>query len=783
MAKKEKSRISRYWFRAAGFWISIILSFVVLFMYAISRPEFVQYEKMLKLRGLNDILEIIETKTLDIRFRWRGERDPGDDIVIIGVDEKTEGELGRWQSSGRRWIAKMLDVLHEGGAKVIGFDLVLAEPGESAALVAVGELKTRYLDNVQGDLVNYTEMLTYFDEVKNRHDYDRQLAEAIQRFGNVVLGIYFFRGAKEAAHLTPENHEASREIIKRVKYSLIKFPPGITREPLHGQRSFGVEPNLPIFSDTAKSFGHFNAFPHRDGYIRRSMLAIEYQGDYYPSLAMEVVRAYLNPSPLPIIHALGKEGAGSVDRIQIGDIDIPTDEEGKLLINYYGKGKTFHHYSISDVVRGKIPPDTFKDKIVLLGFTAAIYQDLHRTSFQDNYPGVETHATVIANILRQEFLTRPGVTSLIDALILLLLAIVLGLILPRTRPIPGALTVLIGLASITAIAYYTFLFEKVWLNMAFPFIFVVLDYVAITSYKYFTEEKKKKEVKNAFQHYVAPAIVDQMLERVDQLHLGGERKQLTALFSDIRGFTSISEKMLPENLVRFLNEYLSAMTRIVLDYQGTVDKYMGDAIMAFYGAPLEQPDHAVRACKTAVDMIVRLKELRKGWESRNLPSMNIGIGVNSGEMSVGNMGSEERFDYTIMGDNVNLASRLEGINKQYGTNIVISQFTYEFVRNEPFIVRELDSVRVKGKREPVTIYELMGYGTLDQQTETLLKTFSEGLAAYKNRQWDQAIASFHEALHVNPNDEPPKIYIERCEEYQQNPPLEDWDGVFVMKTK
>jgi adenylate cyclase len=339
------------------------------------------------------------------------------------------------------------------------------------------------------------------------------------------------------------------------------------------------------------------------------------------------------------------------------------------------------------------------------------------------------------------------------------------------------------LAGVTGVGYYTFRFQKIWLNMTFPVTFIVLNYLAITAYKYLTVNKKRKEIKNAFQHYVAPTVVDHMLETVDQLHLGGERKQLTALFSDIRGFTSISEKMSPEELVRFLNEYLSAMTKIVLHYQGTVDKYMGDAIMAFYGAPLEQPDHAFRACKSAVDMIVRLKELRKGWESRGLPPMNIGIGINSGEMSVGNMGSEERFDYTIMGDNVNLASRLEGINKQYGTNIVISQFTYELVQDNSFIIRELDSVRVKGKQEPVTIYELMGSGAIEPQTNMLLKTFDEGLAAYKNQQWDQAIALFHEALRLNSRDEPSKIYLQRCEEYQQNPPLVNWDGVFVMKTK
>lgn len=849
MARKEKGHVSRRWFSAVGFWISIILSFVVLGIYIISRPE-VDRTGKLQLFGLKAILEEIEAKYLDVRFFLRGEKQLGDDVVIIAVDEKTEDDLGRWQTSGRRWIAKMLDVLHEGGAKVIGFDVTFAEPDEGAALIAVDEIKTHLSENTPEKGAEDARILSYLDEIKANHDYDRHLADAIQRNGNVILGIYHFLDPKSAAHLTPEKYDAYRQLIRQAKYGNIMTPPGQTRGPLNIQRSYGFEANLPILSEGAKSYGHFNAVPYRDGFVRMSPLLFAYPAsfslteqslldlrqkelpadlltkleelkdredtgkaeflsalentigkaqtdryknvlleyslakiEYYPSLDLEIVRAYLG-SPTPLIYAGGKESRGVVDFIKIGDLQIPTDEQGRLLINYYGPGYTFPHYPLSDVVLGRVLPETFQNKIVLFGFTGITYHDLHSTSFErDSYPGVEVHATIIENILRQDYILRPEATILADALILLLLGIVLGLILHRTRPISGALAAIICLIGVIGITCSAFLFGKIWLNMAFPLVFIVLDYLAITSYKYFTEEKKKKEVKNAFQHYVAPAVVEQMLDKVDQLHLGGERKQLTALFSDIRGFTSISEKMTPEDLVHFLNEYLTAMAKIVLHYEGTVDKYMGDAIMAFYGAPLEQPDHALRACRTAVDMITRLKELQTGWKARNLPPMNIGIGINSGEMSVGNMGSEERFDYTIMGDNVNLASRLEGINKQYGTNIVISQFTYALIRDNPFIVRELDSVRVKGKQEPVTIYELMRYGEIDQQTQALLEIFNNGLEAYKHRQWDQAIASFQEVFGIEPNDEPSKIYIERCEAYKQTPPPENWDGVFVMQTK
>jgi adenylate cyclase len=343
---------------------------------------------------------------------------------------------------------------------------------------------------------------------------------------------------------------------------------------------------------------------------------------------------------------------------------------------------------------------------------------------------------------------------------------------------------------VAGISYAFFRFGRIWLNVTFLGLFIILDYLMITSYnlvittyKYLTKEKIEKELKNAFQRYVSPKVVDQILETPEKLELGGERKIMTALFSDVRGFTQISESISPAELVQFLNDFFTEMTEKVLDYEGTVDKYIGDAIMVFFGAPLEQQDHAVRACKTAVDMIHSLKKLRVDWEALDLPTINLGVGINSGEMIVGNMGSKKRFNYTIMGDAVNLASRLEGINKQYGTNIIISQCTYNLIQGDSFTVRELDSVRVKGKKEPVTIYELCGYGELYHQKQELATIFSEGLHVYRKQQWEQAIKLFNSVLREYPDDTPSRVFIARCNEYKQNSPPEDWDGVFAMETK
>jgi len=773
MRHKKLSNMRRR-FKRIGLTISLALSLLVGTAYLLSRAEF----HLFRSTGL---LEIIEAKTLDWRFRLRGSRSPGSNIVIVAMDEKTEDALGRWQTAGRRWITQMVDTLSGGGAEVIGFDVALPEPDENSALQAIAELKRLYHERFSLPIEHPPD---FFEEVQATYDYDRQLAEAIQRAGNVILGVYHFLNQADAAHLSLEKREFTSSILNRVKYSVIKFPPGSTPQPLRITHSFGVETNLPLFSNAAHSFGHFTIIPESDGYVRQSPLLIEYEGEYYPSLDLEIARLFLQLKAPPMIHALGEEGGGSVTAIQFGKIAIPTNEEGKMLINFYGPPRTFPYYSLSDVLSGAIPAGTFQGKIVLFGFTSSVYQDVHSASFQaKTYPGVEVHATILANILQQDFLTKPSWTLFVEVGMILLLGLVSGLALFRLQTLAGAAASLFSLLLAAGGAYIAFAAWQVWLNITFPALFIVLNYLIAISYKYFIEEKEKREIKDAFQHYIAPAVVEQIIARGENLPLEGEQKILTALFSDIRGFTSLSEKMAQKELVPFLDEYFAEMNQIVLEHAGTIDKYIGDAMMVFYGAPVEQPDHALRACRTAVDMILRLEELRVRWKARGLPLINIGIGINSGEMTVGNIGSADRLNYTIMGDHVNLASRLEGVNKEYGTRIIISQFTHDLIRQADFTARELDSVRVKGKETPVTIYELLGYGAFYQHAQPLIRAFSEGLQAYKQRAWDAALAAFQEALRLDPEDRPSKLYIERCRTYQQNPPPEDWNGVFVMKNK
>jgi len=433
-------------------------------------------------------------------------------------------------------------------------------------------------------------------------------------------------------------------------------------------------------------------------------------------------------------------------------------------------------------MKGRIPAETFRNKIVLVGATAIGIYDLRVTPFGATYPGVEIHATVIDNILHSNFLLHSSFTRFIDLCAIIIFGLLMGLIIPRLRAVTGIIFAIILLIVFVAFNMFIFSGYNVWLNLIYPALTMLVIYLGITVYRYITEEREKKKIRGAFQYYLTASVINEMLKDPSKLKLGGDKKDLSVLFSDIRGFTTISEKLSPEELVHLLNEYLTAMTDIVFKYDGTLDKYMGDAIMAVFGAPLDQPDHAKRACLTALDMMAELHRLQKKWQEEGKPPLNIGIGINSGDMVVGNMGSQMRFDYTVMGDMVNLGSRLEGINKEYGSNIIFSEFTYNVVK-DAMCCRELDWVRVKGKKLPVKIYELLGEKKDEGRWKEFISKFEEGLALYRAAKWDEAIAAFREAMKIKPEDAASQLYIERCKNLQENPPPEPWDGVFTMTRK
>ncbi|HPB15398.1 MAG TPA: adenylate/guanylate cyclase domain-containing protein [Smithellaceae bacterium] len=720
-------------------------------------------------------LRLVELKTLDLRIASRGDLKPGGETVIAVIDEKSLSELGRWPWP-RTTIAQMVRKLKQNGAKAVGFDIVFSEPDINANLKTIDALWAE----MKKSGISQPGVIDLLRRKRADADTDAILAASIKEAGNVTLG-YFFHFARKGsdqdlAHLTAKRIAENARCIENSRYPMVNSSSGKPSDA-HMPHAFAPEANIPVLSAAGRNSGYFNALPDSDGSNRWSPLVIAFENNYYSSLAVSLVWAYLDFPNL----SLNLEPFG-VNSVTIDDIVIPTNESGQLLINYMGPPQTFPHYSIADILADRLPKDAFRNKIVLVGATAIGIYDLRVTPFSSTFPGVEIHANVIDNILHRNFLIHSSVTRFIDVCSIILFGLILGILIPRLRPITGMIAAFLMIAAFAGINFFIFFSFNTWLNLVYPLITMATIYLGITIYHYFKEEREKKKIRGAFQYYLTSSVINEMLKDPDKLKLGGDKKDLTVLFSDIRGFTTISEKMTPEELVALLNEYLTTMTNQVFHYDGLLDKYMGDAIMAVFGAPLDQPDHAERACRTALAMMKELRKLQDKWKAEGRPVFDIGVGLNSGDMVVGNMGSEMRFDYTVMGDMVNLGSRLEGTNKEYGTNIIISEFTYEKVK-DAMCCRELDGVRVKGKLKPVKIYELLGEKKDEAAFRDLLEGFGKGLALYREAKWDEAIAAFQGVLAARPNDTPSKVYVERCKNLKENPPAEPWDGVFVMTKK
>jgi len=467
-------------------------------------------------------------------------------------------------------------------------------------------------------------------------------------------------------------------------------------------------------------------------------------------------------------------------------LKLAPDFTGHMQINYRGPRGSYPYVSVADVVTRKFTPGAFKGAIVLVGASATGIGDQRSTPYGGiDYPGVEVHANVIDNILHQNFLVRGAKQALWDVLVILFLGIPLGIWMALVQPrwMWFGATLFVPLAAVDYIAFK----HSWWLNFTIPAMTLVGNVLLVSLYRALVEEKEKRKVRTAFGHYLSPEVIRRLL--VNPRLVEPKKTDITVMFSDIRGFTSISEKLDAQELALFLNEYLSDMTRIVFKTNGTLDKYIGDAVMAFWGAPFEETGHAAKACNAALEMMTRVRELQKQWEAQGKPSLDIGIGLNTGVASVGNMGSLLRYGYTALGDAVNLSSRLEGLNKDYSTHIIANETTYQGAKDDGFVFRELDLIRVKGKLQPVTIYQLMGRQAdfaADGSAEAVrlqVETFARARELYRGRQWKAAHDAFQEILEKWPKDGPACVYLERSKEYLASEPPAEWDGVFVMTHK
>ncbi|MBI4830199.1 MAG: CHASE2 domain-containing protein [Candidatus Lindowbacteria bacterium] len=426
--------------------------------------------------------------------------------------------------------------------------------------------------------------------------------------------------------------------------------------------------------------------------------------------------------------------------------------------------------------------DDLRGGVFFYGLTAAGTHDLNPMPFSPRYPMVGSIANVFNTIITDQFITP--MEELWRLPLFLVIGLIVGYILSSRTTIRGSVFTLLFLVVYLLFAHELFVLRRVWIDMVGPAGIVILSEVGIVWYKFSTAEKKRKFIRQAFEHYMNPKVVEQIAKNPDMLELGGKEMVLTALFSDVAGFTTISERLTAHQLVELLNEYLTAMTDIILKYDGLLDKYEGDAIMAVFGAPIHYADHAARACYVALEMQEQLRTMREKWKAEGKPELYARVGMNTGAMVVGNMGSRVRFDYTVMGDSVNLASRLEGVNKQYSTDIMISEFTLEHCK-ENVIAREVDLIRVKGKAKPVRIYEVLARSKdgLPEAMESVIRHYSAGLEAYRAKNWDAGITAFQCALETRPDDGPSLTYLKRCAEYVKAPPPDDWDGAYIMTTK
>jgi adenylate cyclase len=519
--------------------------------------------------------------------------------------------------------------------------------------------------------------------------------------------------------------------------------------------------------------------PDLDGTNRRMPCIYQSGGRFYAPLALSAITAYTG-EPL----GFSAEPYG-VKSIRVGQYPLPVDEYGRMMINYRGPTKTFPHYSIVDLLNGKIPASRLKDRIVFVGATAVGIYDLRVTPFDNTFPGLEIHANLADTVISGDYLQQPVWIMYLDVLAMVASALVLGFVLPRIGAIIGAFAALVLFFGYMALCQYMFETSGLILNIVYPLLVLVLVYIGITVQRYLAESRKKRFIQNAFSTYLAPSVVKTIIDHPERLKLGGEKRTITAFFSDVEGFTRISEKLPPDALVELLNEFLTEMTDIILHLGGTVDKFEGDAIIAMFGAPVDLDNQALVACRACVQMQNKLARMREVWNQSGKEALKMRIGLCTGPAVVGNMGSRSRMDYTMMGDTVNIAARLEGVNKTYGTYTMISETTREAV-GEEVIARELDRIYVVGRAEPLSVYELIGLEAdipADDPVRSLAEVYAKGLAFYRDRNFAGAADHFRRVLEFDPDDGPGRVMLVRCQQYAESPPPDDWDGVFTLDYK
>jgi len=717
------------------------------------------------------LLSNLEAIVYDTRLRLTMPGTVDTRIAILDIDEKSlaekeDGGEGHWPWPRDR-LALLLDELFEKyEVAIVGFDVVFAERDESSGirvLERLDEHELRHIPEFHSALKRITPQLQYDDIFARK-----------MRGRRVVLGYVF------------SNAEAGR-VQKKGLLPQPVFPHGaFAKRPIYTTSWNGYTANLEGLQKAAASAGHFNSETDDDGIVRRVPMLVEHDGAYYEPLSLAMVRTLFD---VKTVHAIFPDEAytsrqyAGLEWLQVGSMRIPLDETASALVPYRGRQSSFHYFSLVDVLNERINPAEFKGKIALVGATAPGLLDLRATPVGPTYPGVEIHANLIAGILDGAIKQRPPYVLAAEFMLLLFSGVAVALLLPFLSPLISTVTTVVVLALVVAANVAIFDYGNVVLPLASGLVMILVLFTFNMAYGFFVEARGMQKITSLFGQYVPPELVEQMARNPERFSMAPRAQELSVLFSDVRGFTTISESLSPEDLAAYINEYLTTMSLVIREqHRGTLDKYIGDAIMAFWGAPVADPEHARKAVLAALGMQREARMLNERFKAKEWPTFKIGIGINSGVMRVGDMGSRIRRAYTVMGDAVNLGSRLEGVTKEYGADIIVGEGTKK--RLSGIALREIDRVRVKGKDEPVTIYEPLGLeGELDQPKRNEISSWDQALKLYRAQDWDRAKQQLLRLKNTGASAELYDVFLERIAAFRKHPPGPGWDDVYTFEIK
>ena len=732
-------------------WIRVGAGVAIVAAFLIHEAEWTQFRfiQQLELWAYDTRLRLFMPKTLDTR------------VVILDIDEKSLNAEGRWPWSRDKVAAMIRQLFERYKVKVVGFDVAFAEPDTSSGLASLENLG-------RNELRDQADFQSFLQKARTTLDYDRLMAEEVAKYP-VVLG--FFLGGK--------TDKAGELPMPTFMEKALGNPDW---QFIHNLAT-GYSGNIGLLQKQATAAGHLYPSLDFDGVTRRVPIFMKYGDGYYEALSFAMTRTYLGNVPAKIqVRPPAVGNLATMPWVDIGDLRIPLDDRMSALVPYRGSSGVYRYVSATDVIRGTLTVDELRDKIVIVGTSAQGLLDLRSTPVREDFPGVEVHANLVSGFLDQTIMHKPFEILAFSVLTILLLGLPFAVLLPRLSALTSTAAVAVMLVVVVAINLYVWKSHFLVLNVAAPVTMLGLLYLLNMAWGFFMETRSRRLISGLFGTYVPKELVAEMSKNPEEYSMRGESRDMTVLFSDVRDFTSISEGLSPAGLRDMMNAYLTEMTEVIQASRGTIDKYIGDAIMAFWGAPLNDAEHAMHGVEAALAMQKRIRGLDTDFAKRGWPALHIGVGLNCGQMNVGDMGSKFRRAYTVMGDAVNLASRLEGLTKEYGVGILVSENIVKAVQG--FVYREVDKVQVKGRNEGVAVFEPMGkVGEVDEGVAEEAYLFEKVLGHYRAQRWDPAEQLLAELASASPETKLYKLYRERIFQFRYNSPGANWNGVWVFKTK